>query len=39
MGMLCKVEEAWKKNSLFVMSRKMSGICIVQVILLCAWET
>ena len=32
MDKLRKVEDVWKKNSLFMMSRNVSWICIVQVI-------
>ena len=39
MGKLCKVKKCWKKNSLVMMSRKASGICIVHVIWLYAWMT
>ena len=28
-----------KKKIVFMMSRNVSGICILQVILLCAWMT
>ena len=28
-GMHRKVDDVWKKNSLFMMRRKVSGICIV----------
>ena len=31
-GMLCKVDEVWKRNSLFMMSRMVSGIHIVGII-------
>ena len=39
MGMLHKVEEAWRKKLSFMMCRNVIGICILQVILLCAWVT
>ena len=37
--MCSKVKEDRKKDSVSIMSRNMSVICIVQVILLCAWVT
>ena len=30
---------SWKKNSLYMMSRKASWVCIVWVIQLCTWVT
>ena len=37
MGTLHKMEDIWKKGSLFMMSLYVSGICILQVIKLNAW--
>ena len=38
-GYAFKVDDAWRKNSLFMMSLNASGICILQMISLYAWVT